>query len=102
VTTITVKGYLYAERNRYGNDKEPYRFNVAPWDSMTACGALLGPVEFRYTLPGGTDLGASVVAAEIAMLQAERDKAARDFADTVKRIDEQLAKLLAIGNEVQA
>jgi hypothetical protein len=54
------------------------------------------PVEF--TLPADWN----PIPAQVAALEAQKEQAARDYADTLASINERLSKLLALTNEVQA
>ena len=90
MATVQLKGYVHHSRDYEGEDQFTFF-------SFDATGSALGytmvaPAEFTYELPANW----SATASQIAALQAQRDKAAKDFTDTVRAIDLQLSKLQAI------
>lgn len=88
---VTIKGYVHHRHDDFGGKDE---FTFFTFDATgTSMGyQLVGPAEFTYTPPEGWNATAS----EIAALKARRDKAAQEFAATVRAIDERLSKLQAI------
>ena len=90
MATVQLKGYVHHSRDYEGKDQ----FTFFSFDATgSAIGyTMVAPAEFTYELPDNF----SPVASEIAALQAKRQKAAKDFADSVRAIDERLSKLQAI------
>lgn len=98
MATVQIKGFVHvsADADMHGNPH--YTFFTFDATGSAMGYVLVGPAEFTYEVPDTF----SPTAAAVAALQAERDKAARDFADTVRRIDERISKLQALTNEVTA
>lgn len=96
--TITRKVYLCAWHFSHHKPGE-FSWSVMDWkpDHGTQ---MLGCWERTVTLELPADFEPH--AAQVAALQAQREKAAQDFAARVKEIDAALSKLQAIGNEVPA
>ena len=91
---ITIKGYVTASRYRWMGADEPLRFNFQSWEprkddteTFVVC-----PHEFEVEVPA--DFNAN--AAEIAVLEAQKDAIAAAFAKQVREIQERLANLRAI------
>ena len=97
MATITVSGYMHYSRSKYDAEGR-YTFFSFDASKGDADYILIAPHSFEYELPPTF----SPVAAQVAALQAQRDEAAKTFADTVRRIDEEIGKLTAITNEVTA
>lgn len=94
--TVTVSGYMHLCRSKYSGDTH-YSFFTFDASKNDADYVLIGPHVIEYTLPEGFN----ATAAQIASLQAQRDEAAKQFAATVRAIDEQIGKLTAIGCDVE-
>ena len=93
---ISITGHIHHSVGIDGKDN----FTVFSFDATNSKMGYVyvGPVEINYTIPAGWN----AIASKVAALQQERDEAAKQFADTVRRIDEQIGKLTAIGCEVAA
>jgi len=95
VATVQIKGFVHHSKS-YGEGKDEFSFFTfdATGSSMgSSMGyTMVAPHEFTYELPADF----SPTASEIAALNAKRAKAAKEFADTVRAIDERLSKLRAI------
>ena len=66
---------------------------------MSAYGyTLLSELEVSYTPPEGFN----PVVAEVAAIEAAKQKAMNDYQASVKKLNDRLAKLLAVTNEVQS
>ena len=87
MATVQLKGFVHHNKV-CGEDS----FAFFSFDATSHGYAVVGPCEITYELPANW----SATASQIAALQAQRDKAAKDFADTVRAIDLQLSKLQAI------
>ena len=92
--TITKTIHLYAKAKRYADGIEYW---VSECDSLDvdSFGRLVASTSATFDAP---ELNA--VAMAIEELEAEKAKAAAEFGATVMRINERLAKLQAITNEV--
>lgn len=89
MATVQIKGFVHHSRTCGADEFTFFTFNA----SDTSMGySVVAPHEFTYELPADF----SPTASEIAALNAKRAKAAKEFADTVRAIDERLSKLQAI------
>lgn len=85
---VTIKGFVYEVD--YGCGKS---YDVWPSDSLSdKYNALIGPVEFTYTIPDDFN----PVARKVEALQKEKERIGAEFAAKVRQIDEQIGKLTAI------
>jgi hypothetical protein len=100
MSTLRIKGFVYAELDRHGcyGEAGGYKTTVLAYRSKDTdvWGVCVGEIDVPYTLPEGFDLAAETVRQKIAELEAAKDKAAREFAETTARINRQLAELQAI------
>ena len=88
--------YLYAQAPAYGDEVDYYvsgNENLA----VSTFGRVVASASVEFTVP---DLNPTALAIE--QLEAEKAKAADDFRRTMQIINERLAKLQAITNEVPA
>ena len=92
--TITKTVHLYAKAPRYGTAIEYWVSECNSLD-IDLFGRLVASTTATFEAP---ELNA--VAMAIEELEAEKAKAAAEFGATVMRINERLAKLQAITNEV--
>ena len=97
MTTITINGFVHCKRSDFSG-KDDYTFFTFDATGSSMGYSMVGPAEFAYELPAGF----SPTAARLQQLAAEREKAGKDFADAVRRIDAEIGKLTAISNEVPA
>ena len=91
--TITIKGGIYFDANapKYEGSVSSYRFfggRLTPFSSYLP----IAEHTIEATIPDDFD----PAAAEVDALRAERKKAEKDFADTVRKIDQRINSLLAI------
>jgi hypothetical protein len=94
---VTVEGHVYAKRDEW-NDNET-TFSLLGWKSDgDHFGIYVGPVTVTYELPAGWN----PVAAELAALEAEKRAALDAYQASVTRINERIARLTAITNQVEA
>jgi hypothetical protein len=91
MTTVKLRGYVYEVRYKW-ETVSTYIVSSTDGHSDDAY-TFIGSVEFDYAIPATY----SPTATKLAALQAKRDEAGRQFAATVKAIDEQISKLTAIG-----
>lgn len=98
MATVQIKGFVHVSADADLHDSPRYTFFTFDATGSSMGYVLVGPAEFTYELPATF----SPTAAAVAALQAERDKAAKDFADTVRRINERISKLQALTNKVPA
>ena len=99
MSTIRIKGYVYAEVDRHGirGEQGGIVCHVLPYKSQSATwGACVGEIDVPYTLPDGLNIEDACLQARIAELQAEKEEAGREFAEKVARINRQLSELQAI------
>ncbi len=97
MTTVTIKGFVHHSKSgSTGADEFTFFTFDATGSSMGY--SLVGPGEFTYELPADFN----PVGSRLKQLAAQREKACKEFADTVRRIDSEIGKLTAIANEVQA
>ena len=94
---ITVSGFMHYTRSKYDSQGRYTFFNFDA-SKGDADYLLIGPASFEYAVPDEF----SPIGAALARLQAQRGQAAKQFSDTVRRIDEEIGKLTAITNEVAA
>ncbi len=102
MSTIRIKGYVYAEEDRFGVYGEPGTFKVfvLPYQSdADSWGVLVGEIDIPYTLPEGLDIKAEAVRQRIAALEAEKAKAGQEYAEKVAEINRRLSELQAITME---
>lgn len=88
--TIEIEGFVYEVD--FGLGDNPHYTILRGPNSGDRNYTLVGPCRFTYTLPEGY----SAKAAQIARLQQQREEAARNFAETLRAIDQRLAELQAI------
>ena len=88
--------YLYAKAPSYGTEPDLWVSACAGLDKAHF-GRIVASQEVTFEVP---DMNLTAMAIE--ELEAEKAEAAKQFADTVARINDRLAKLQAISNEVQA
>ncbi len=91
MATVQLKGYVHHSRTYDGKDEFTF-FSFDASSSSVDGYTMIAPAEFTWELPADF----SPTASQIAALQKQRDKAAKDFADKVRGIDFQLSKLQAI------
>jgi hypothetical protein len=88
--TVKITGHVYEVRYSWETTSS---FAIAGSDN---CGCenytYVGPVEIHYAIPDSYN----PTAVKLAALQAKREEAAREFAATVRAIDEQISKLQAL------
>lgn len=99
MSTIRIKGWVYAEVDRHGirGEQGGIVCHVLPYKSQDAIwGACVGEIDVPYTLPEGFNVEDACLRARITELQAEKEEAGRDFAEKVARINRQLSELQAI------
>ena len=91
--TITIKGGIYfdTEYDKYGVGQKYKFFN----GSLSPFSTYLPICEHTIVAEFPDDFDPS--AAEVEALRAERKKAEKAFADTVRQIDQRINSLLAIG-----
>lgn len=93
---VKLTAYVYAAQASY--KKEP-RFSVFGFKASemdATFGSLVAEVPIQFDMPADW----SPVAAEIASLEARKRQALQDYQNTVAGINERLARLTAITNEV--
>ena len=88
---VQIKGFVHHSRSDI-TDKDDFTFFTFDATGSSLGYTLVGPAEFTYELPEAWNPTAS----KLASLAAQREKACREFADSVRRIDEQISKLTAI------
>ena len=95
--TITLKAFVhYKHKEIWEEHDAPPRFVLFSSD-MSAYGyTLLSELEVSYTPPEGFN----PVVAEVAAIEAAKQKAMNDYQASVKKLNERLAKFLAVTNEV--
>lgn len=91
MATVQIKGFVHHSKS-YGEGKDEFSFFTFDATGSSMGYTMVAPHEFTYELPADF----SPTASEIAALNAKRAKAAKEFADTVRAIDERLSKLRAI------
>lgn len=98
MSTITRTVYLYAKVKNYGD--RGFEYWTGNSDSLTAkdFGRCIASAEVAFSVPDDLD----PVAMEIDELNAQKAEAARAFQMTMAAINDRLAKLQAITNEVPA
>ena len=89
-STVKVTGHVY--EMRYPSDTKSTFIVLSSNKMADDWYTYVGPLNVDYTIPADYN----PTAQQIAALQAKRDAAAREFAATVKAIDERLSKLQAI------
>lgn len=107
---LTIKGYVYVEETMQYRDDDgkaiyPPRkaFRAGFYSSgdldLAVFGACMGPSEFVVEVPDADTVRGMMMRAQLDSLTKAREEAAREFAATVRKIDERIAKLTAIGME---
>lgn len=87
---VTIKGYVHC---RPGYDGKPeYGFYSTDMSHVDGFGICIGPVQFEYAVPAEFN----AVAAQVSALEKQRDAISKEFADKVRKLNERIAKLLAI------
>lgn len=95
--TITLKTFVhYRHKESWEDPNSPPKFAIFSSD-MSAYGyTLLSELELSYTPPEEFN----PVSAEVAAIEAAKIKAVAVYQASVKRLNDQLSKWLAITNEV--
>lgn len=96
MSTITKTIHLYAKAPSYGTEPELWVSTTGNLKRETF-GRIVASQEVTFEVP---DMNLTAMAIE--ELEAEKAEAAKQFAATVARINDRLAKLQAISNEVPA
>ena len=91
MATINISGFMHYSRSKF-TDAESFTFFSFDASKGDPDYVLVGPVSFEYELPSDFH----PIGTAVAALQKQRDAAAKAFSDTVRAIDEQIAKLTAI------
>ena len=97
---MKVTGFLHAINDSM---QDGLKFYVLPYksDAADVFGVVIGEVEFDHKIPDGMVIEDEIVRCKIAALEAERQKAVTQYLQTLQRINERLAKLQALTNDVK-
>ena len=90
MSTVKITGHVYELRFRW--DAASTFLVMSSKNMGDDSYTYVGPVEIDYEIPADYN----PTAQKIAALQAKREAAGREFAATVKAIDEQISKLQAL------
>ena len=98
MTTITLKGFIHAHvKQKWEDPSAPHNFAFFSFDATASGFLMVAPYEFEYTLPAGWNC----VAAEVSMLEAERDRIAAEVQQKLMVISKRIAELQCITNDVR-
>ena len=98
---VQITGHVYAQQ--YSWESEP-TYIVSSYGGMgDEHRAYISEVKIAYEVPDDYNHTAALHASKLAALAKKREAACKEFAATVRAIDEQISKLTAIGcDEVAA
>jgi len=104
MNSITVTGFVHVKPTESYEGAKGFKYYVLPYDGgdVSCWGVCVGPISVEYALPEGYSVQDECVRQAVAELKRNKDDALKAYRDTCARIDERLAKLQAIGNEVAA
>jgi hypothetical protein len=88
--TVKITGHVYEVRYSWETTSQFITMSHSGFDDENY--TYVGPVEIHYAIPDSYN----PTAVKLAALQAKREEAAREFAATVRAIDEQISKLQAL------